>query len=94
MKENTFIFKSVIIKEDAGYTALCIDIDVASEGETIEETKTNLTDAVSLYVESAIESNLPILRPIPFDENPIYIRKDDIVEYYDLKISLKVEVYA
>jgi predicted RNase H-like HicB family nuclease len=91
---NSFKFKSVLLKDEDSYNALCLDIDVASDGDTIAKAKNNLQEAVLLYIESAIESNLPILRPVPIEENPINLRENDIVEIYTIKINFKVEAYA
>jgi predicted RNase H-like HicB family nuclease len=68
MENPIFVFTGVIIKEDEGYSSLCLELDVASQGETIDEAKFNLVEAVNLYLESAIESNLPIIRPVPENE--------------------------
>jgi len=61
---TSFVFTGVLIKEDEGYSALCLELDVASQGETVEEAKKNIIEAVTLYLETAIESNLPIIRPV------------------------------
>jgi predicted RNase H-like HicB family nuclease len=66
--KKMFVFTGIIIKEPEGFSSLCLEVDVASQGETIEEAKNNLLEAVTLYLESAIESNLVILRPVPEDE--------------------------
>ena len=39
--------------ESDGYVALCPDLDVASQGETVEEARTNLLEALELFLESA-----------------------------------------
>ncbi len=91
---NTFIFSALIIKEVDGYSGLCIDLDVASDGDTPEEVKNNLIEAVNLYLESAIESNLPVIRPVPYEENPLLKRIDDIQESFKIKVNLKVFAYA
>jgi predicted RNase H-like HicB family nuclease len=91
---NSFKFKSIILKDEDRYNALCLDVDVASDGSTLSEAKSNLQEAVLLYIESAIENNLPIIRPVPNEENPLILRENDIVETYTLKINFKVEVYA
>ncbi len=44
----------VFTEEDDGYSPLCLELDVASQGETLEEARENLIEAVSLYIESAI----------------------------------------
>lgn len=50
------IFSSIIKKErGAGYVTFCPELGVYSQGETVEEAKTNLTEAVELYLESAKE---------------------------------------
>lgn len=39
--------------EDGGFTALCPELDVASQGETEDEAAENLREAVDLLLESA-----------------------------------------
>jgi len=51
-------FTAVIEKEDDMYVALCPEIDVASQGYTIEEAKENLKEAVELFFEFASESEI------------------------------------
>lgn len=41
-----------------GYSALCAELGVASQGETIEEARENLKEAVELYLETAEELGL------------------------------------
>ncbi len=43
----------IIEKEDDGYVALCPEVDVASQGESIEEAKRNLREALELFFETA-----------------------------------------
>lgn len=40
-------------REGDGYVALCPELDVASQGDTIEEALTNLREAVQLFLETA-----------------------------------------
>jgi predicted RNase H-like HicB family nuclease len=40
-------------KEDDGYVALCPEFDIASQGSTIEEARTNLIEALTLFFETA-----------------------------------------
>lgn len=49
------IFSSIIKKEKGSYVIFCPGFGVYSQGETIEEAKANLTEAVELYLESAKE---------------------------------------
>ena len=44
---------AIIEREGDGYVALCPELDVASEGETIEDAHKNLREAVELFVETA-----------------------------------------
>ncbi len=94
MQNNTFVFTGVIIKENNVYSSICIEIDVASEGLTQEEAKSNLIEAVSLYLESVIENSLSVFRPVPKDENPLLKSPDQVIEVFDIKISLDVKVHV
>jgi len=49
---------AIIEREDDGYVALCPDLDIASQGETIEEARTNLVEALTLFFESASPSEV------------------------------------
>jgi len=44
---------AVITKEDDGYVSLCPELDIASQGDTVEEAKLNLKEAVELFFECA-----------------------------------------
>ena len=43
----------VIEQEGDGYASLCPELDIASQGDTVEEAKTNLIEAVELFFETA-----------------------------------------
>ncbi|HHS12536.1 MAG TPA: type II toxin-antitoxin system HicB family antitoxin [bacterium] len=94
MDKSFFIFSGYLIREENGYTAFCPDVDIASEGLTESEAKKNLMEAVSLYVESAIESNLPVVRPVPNEENPVNLEPDKIQERFTIKVNMDISVYA
>ena len=94
MEKNKLTFTGVVVKEEEGFTALCIDLDVASDGQTAEEAKNNLFEAVTLYIESAMESNLPMIRPVPLEENPVNTRREDVAEVFSIKIDLQVHAHA
>jgi len=42
---------AIIQKEDDWYVAKCVENSVASQGRTIEEAISNLTEAIQLYYE-------------------------------------------
>lgn len=65
------LLHNLIEKEDNLYSAICLELNVASQGETIEEAKKNLQEAVELYLEDVIESGDEqdfIPRPAPMEE--------------------------
>ena len=43
----------IIEKEDDGYVALCPEVDIASQGDSILEAKDNLREALELFFETA-----------------------------------------
>ena len=49
----TTVYTAIIEKEGALYAALCPELDVASQGATVEEATSNLREAVELFLESA-----------------------------------------
>ena len=51
-------FTAIIEREGDGYVALCPELDVASQGSTIEEARQNLTEAVELFLETADPSEV------------------------------------
>ena len=44
---------AIIEREGDGYVALCSELDVVSQGDTIEEARKNLQEAVELFFETA-----------------------------------------
>lgn len=64
-------FHILIEKEDDLYSALCLELDVASQGETMPEVRRNIREAIELYLESVIEAGEEedfIPRPAPTEE--------------------------
>ena len=51
-------FTAMIYRERDGYVALCPELDVASQGDSVEEASTNLREAVELFIESASPSEI------------------------------------
>jgi predicted RNase H-like HicB family nuclease len=49
---------AVIEREGNGYVALCPQFDIASQGDTIEEARANLTEALALFFETADASEV------------------------------------
>lgn len=44
---------AIIQREGDGYVALCPELDIASQGETIEAARENLREALELFFECA-----------------------------------------
>lgn len=44
---------AIIEREGNGYVALCPQLDIASQGESIEQARDNLREALELFFESA-----------------------------------------
>jgi predicted RNase H-like HicB family nuclease len=49
---------AIIEREDDGFVALCPELDIASQGSTIEEARANLVEALTLFFESAPPSEI------------------------------------
>ncbi|MBE9005378.1 type II toxin-antitoxin system HicB family antitoxin [Fortiea sp. LEGE XX443] len=57
MKQKTQM-TAIIEREGNGYVALCPELDIASQGDTIEEARTNLVEALELFFETASPSEI------------------------------------
>jgi predicted RNase H-like HicB family nuclease len=44
---------AIIEREEDGYVALCPELDIASQGTTVEEARRNLIEALELFFETA-----------------------------------------
>jgi predicted RNase H-like HicB family nuclease len=44
---------AIIEREGNGYVSLCPELDIASQGDTIEEARDNLREALELFFETA-----------------------------------------
>ena len=49
---------AIIEREGDGYVALCPELDIASQGETIDEARDNLKEALELFFETAPASEV------------------------------------
>ena len=58
--KNIKNFTAIIEKEEDSYVALCPELDVASQGSTVEEAKENLHEAIELFLEHASKSEVAI----------------------------------
>jgi predicted RNase H-like HicB family nuclease len=44
---------AIIEREGDGYVSLCPELDIASQGDTVEEARKNLAEALELFFETA-----------------------------------------
>ena len=51
--KRTHQFTAIIEREGEAYVALCPELDVASQGTSIEDARKNLIEAVELFLETA-----------------------------------------
>jgi predicted RNase H-like HicB family nuclease len=49
---------AIIEREDDGFVALCPELDIASQGDTVENARSNLAEAIELFFEVADPSEI------------------------------------
>ena len=49
---------AIIEREEDGFVALCPELDIASQGESIEAARANLIEALTLFFETASPSEV------------------------------------
>lgn len=59
---STQTFTASIWQEDDWFIAQCLEVDIASQGESEEAALDNLTEALELYFESPRPNLKPIIR--------------------------------
>lgn len=55
---NSHRLTAIIEREDDSFVSLCPELDVASQGSTIEEARANLIEALTLFFETASPSEI------------------------------------
>jgi predicted RNase H-like HicB family nuclease len=58
MNKKSLQLTAIIEREDDWYVATCPELDIASQGETIESARSNLLEAVELFFEAASPSEI------------------------------------
>ncbi len=56
--KQTRTFTAIIQPETDGYVALCPELDIASQGDSVDEAKQNLSEALELFFECASRSEI------------------------------------
>lgn len=62
----TYRVSIIIEKEDSWFVAFCPELDVASQGKSIEEAQKNLKEAIELYLKHADPSEIDLPKEPPF----------------------------
>ena len=65
---------AVIEREGTGFVSLCPELDIASQGATVEEARANLREAIELFFEAADPSEVD--RRL---HSEIYVTRLDVV---------------
>ncbi len=55
---NSYQLTAIIEREKDGYVALCPQLDIASQGDTIEGARANLLEATELFLKSASQEEV------------------------------------
>ncbi|MFQ6056614.1 MAG: type II toxin-antitoxin system HicB family antitoxin [Methanosarcinales archaeon] len=58
-------FSAIIEKEENWYVASCPELEVASQGKSIEDALNNLKEAVELYIETVGRDNIHLSETFP-----------------------------
>jgi predicted RNase H-like HicB family nuclease len=91
---DMFVFTGILWKEDNEYSALCPELDVASQGKTLAEARKNLLEAATLHLEGSFEDGLPYLRPVPPSEDPRNAFSPEALKIFKFKVDVAVKAYA
>jgi predicted RNase H-like HicB family nuclease len=57
-------FAASVWREGEWYVAQCLEVDIASQGETEDEALSNLKEAMELYFEPPCATRPPLMRMI------------------------------
>ena len=49
---------AIIEREEGGYVALCPELDIASQGDTVAVARANLIEALELFFETASKAEI------------------------------------
>ena len=64
---------AIIEREGDGYVSLCPELDIASQGDTVEDARDNLKEALALFFEHASPNEIKTRL-----HNEIYITKLEV----------------
>jgi predicted RNase H-like HicB family nuclease len=74
MKQTMKTLKYVVYKEDRYYVSQCLNVDISSFGNTIQEAIDNLNEALALYFdEPGSETELPVINETLLGETSVNV---------------------
>ena len=82
--KTTHNLTALIEREGSDYVALCPELDIASQGGTVEESRRNLREALTLFFEEAspTEEASPEASPTEVKErlhSDVYVKQIEVV---------------
>jgi predicted RNase H-like HicB family nuclease len=89
-----FVFTGLTWKEGKTFSALCPELDVATQGNSKKEARKNLLEAASLHLEGSFEDGLPYLRSVLAADDPRNSLPADDLEVFKFKVDVAVKAYA
>lgn len=70
---NPLRMTAIIEREENGFVALCPELDIASQGDSVEEARANLIEALTLFFEAAAPTE--VTRPL---NNEVFITQVEV----------------
>lgn len=89
-----FTFTGILVKENESYSALCPELDIATQGSSSAEARQMLLEAANLHLRGTFEDGLPYLRPIPREQDPRNETPELIIEVFRVRVDVNIHVYA
>jgi len=91
---DMFVFTGILWKEEKEVSALCPELDVASQGKTSAEARKNLLEAATLHLEGSFEDGLPYMRPVPAGEDPRNLLPAESLKVFKFRVDVAIKAYA
>lgn len=94
--QSMFVFTGIITQDEGeeGYASLCPELNVASQGDTLEEARAMLLEAATLHIEGSIEDGLPYLRPVAPEDDPRNEEPGAVVDVFRFKVDVSVSAHV
>jgi predicted RNase H-like HicB family nuclease len=89
-----FVFTGVVWKDGDEFSALCPELDIASQGATAAKARKNLLEAATLHLEGAFEDGLPYMRPVPPADDPRNAMPPESLNVFKFKVDVAIRAYA